>query len=104
MHTRGAGNQHHALPGSDDDLFERLVPCDHVRQVVLGLAAERDLRIGQSEIPVQQHDALAHHAQRDSQIGRQRGLADAALAAGNADDFRAAFYGFSLHVLPSRCG
>jgi hypothetical protein len=59
---------------------------DDVRKVVKRSQAKHDIDVGQAKVGVQQHDALVLQTQRQGQIDRDVGLADAALAAGHADD------------------
>ena len=50
----------------------------------VGAKHERDVRT--VNVAVEQSNFIAHFAERDRQIDRQRGLADSALAGTNGDD------------------
>ena len=91
MHTRSAGHELDALTRGDNDFPQCFFACNHMRQIVLRLTAQRDLRIGQTEVGIEQHDLLAHHRQRHRQIRGEGGFTHATLAAGDADDFSFSF-------------
>ncbi|KAG1535581.1 hypothetical protein G6F50_015270 [Rhizopus delemar] len=82
----GRGRDHqHAVRAFDDDVFQRAAAGDQVGQREGGVQPQDHVDVGQAEVGVQQQRALAHAGQRHGQVGRDVGLAHAALAAGDGN-------------------
>jgi len=72
----------------DDHLFQRLFAAQHMAQVERRMHAHGDLRVGHAQIGIEQHDLVATLGQGHGQVDRDGGLADPALATGNANHLR----------------
>src|SRR6185295_20108802 len=59
---------------------------EHVVQRHLRKEVEDDVEVGEAEVGVEHEHALAALGERRRQVGRDEGLADAALAAGDRED------------------
>ena len=88
LHARSARHQAHTGPGGDHDLLQGFFAAQKVAQVVVAAAAQGNLGIGQAQIGVQQHHALAHQLQCNREVHGHGGFADTTLAAGDADNLR----------------
>ena len=88
LHARSARHQAHAGPGGDHDFLQGFFTTQKVAQVVVAAAAQGNLGIGQAQISVQQHHALAHQLQCHREVHGHGGFADTTLAAGNANNLR----------------
>ena len=84
----GAGEQHREAAGRRQDrVLERRLAGEHVVQRDLGKQVEHHVEVGQAEVGVEHQHALAALGQRRREVGRDEGLADAALAAGHRQIF-----------------
>ena len=87
LHAGSAGHQHHTVARSHGNFLQRFLATHEMAQVEGAGTAQRNLRIGQSQVCVKQHHTVALLAECDGQIDRHGGFTDAAFAAGNADHF-----------------
>ena len=85
LHAGGGRHDLQAVRSGDDGVLERAFALDHVAQVEPGVQPEYHVDIGQPQVGIDQHDVPALGRDRYRQIGRHRGFADAALAAGDGD-------------------
>jgi hypothetical protein len=77
-------------PGCRDDrILERGLAGEHVVQRDLGHEVQHDVEVRKAEVGVQHEHALAATRQGGGQVGRQKGLADPALAARHREHARA---------------
>jgi hypothetical protein len=87
-HPRAGQQDREAARCLEDGLVQGALAGEDVVQRDLGKQVQHDVEVGQAQVGVEHQHLLALARERRGQVGRQEGLADAALAARDGGDAR----------------
>ncbi|MCY1553272.1 hypothetical protein D9M68_897400 [compost metagenome] len=100
MRAGGRGHDTDAAGTLQHHIAQLAFAADDICQGALGRQTEQHVDVGQPQVGVHQHDAPSQLGQRQRQIHRHIGLADATFAAGHRDHL----YGMhATHVCSLPC-